>query len=51
VVEAGLGHERGVEPCEASLSTAVAAVVSLGAALRLLAASETAHRLPWARGS
>ena len=51
MVEAGLGYESGVEPCGASLSTDVAAVVSIGVAIRLIAASETAHRLPWAWGS
>jgi hypothetical protein len=51
VVEAGLGYESGVEPCGASLSTDVAAVVSIGVAIRLIAASETTHRLPWAWGS
>ena len=51
MVEARLGHESGIEPCGASLSTAVAAVVSLGIARRLIATSETAPRLPWAWGA
>jgi len=51
VVEARLEHESCVEPCGASLSTDVAAVVGIGVAILLIAASETAHRLPWAWGS
>jgi hypothetical protein len=50
-VEARLWHASGVEPCGASLSTDGAAVVSIGVAIRLITASKTAHRLPWAWGS
>ncbi len=51
MVRAGLGHDGCAEPCAACLGTDVTAAVSVGAAMLLIAAPDTAHRLPWVRGA